>query len=179
MKTIQLFSFFILLIFSSCQPGVTTTKLSATDGSFMPMKIGNSWKMGAHSYTEIQDTLRIGNKLYYKFYSLVGGDATDVKYLRLDENNELLESYPDQPGKIYTHAKFNAKVNDEFYTLGDKSVNDYKVKVTEKTGNKMTFEFEMVYHPNLKGSTHKVSYIKGIGLDENWKNITIDGKVVK
>lgn len=179
MKNIPLLSFFILIIFSSCQPKVMTTKELTAAESFMPMQIGNSWKMGDHTYTEIQDTLRIDNKLYYKFYSLVGGDATDIKYLRMDENNELLESYPDQPKKVYTHAKFNAKVNDEFYTLGDKSQNDYKVKVTEKTDKKMTFEFDMVYHPNLKGNTHKVSYIKGSGLDEDWKSIKIDGKVIK
>lgn len=179
MKIVQLCSFFMLVMFSSCQQGVTTAKeLNASD-SFMPMQIGNSWKMGAQNYTQIQDTLRIGNELYYKFYSLVGGDAVDIKYLRINEKNELLEAYPDQPGKIYTHAKFNAKVNEEFYTIGDRSENDYKVKVTEKSDKKITFEFDMAYHPNLKGSTHKVSYIKGLGLDENWVNITIDGKVIK
>lgn len=179
MKTIQLLSFFLLLAFSSCQQKAMIAKEPLASDSFMPMQIGNSWKMGDHSYTEIQDTLSINKKLYYKFYSLVGGDAIDTKYLRVNENNELLEAYPDQPNKIYTHAKFNAKLNEEFYTLGDQSVNDYKVKVTEKTDRRMTFEFDMVYHPNLKGSTHKVSYIKGLGLDENWKSITIDGKVIK
>jgi hypothetical protein len=179
MKNAQLLSFLIMILFASCQQKVVTTKEIGAADSFMPMQIGNSWRMGDHSYTEIQDTMRIDNKLYYKFYSLVGGDATDVKYMRIDENNDLLEAYPDQPKLIYTHAKFNAKVNDEFYTIGDKSQNDYKVKVVEKTDKKMTFEFDMVYHPNLKGSTHKVSYIKGSGLDENWKSIKIDGKVIK
>lgn len=179
MKNAHLLSFLIMILFASCQQKVVTTKEIAAADSFMPMQIGNSWRMGDHSYTEIQDTMRIDSKLYYKFYSLVGGDATEVKYMRIDENNDLLEAYPDQPKLIYTHAKFNAKVNDEFYTIGDKSQNDYKVKVVEKTDKKMTFEFDMVYHPNLKGSTHKVSYIKGSGLDEDWKSIKIDGKVIK
>lgn len=180
MKIIQQLSLLMVVIFASCQQQATNTKQVTTPpDSFMPMQIGNSWKMGEQNYTLIQDTLTLGNKLYYKFYSLVGGDASDTKYLRIDENNDLLEAYPDQPGKIYTHAKFNAKVNDEFYTLGDQTENDYKVKVTEKTADKMTFEFDMVHHPNLKGSTHKVTYIKGLGLSENWKSITINGKVIK
>lgn len=177
MKRIHLFSFLLLIVISSCQQKNNTQALAAD--SFMPMQIGNRWMMGDHSYTEIQDTLRIDDKLYYKFYSLIGGDAVDVKYMRLNDQNELLEAYPDDPKMIYTHAKFNANVNDEFYTLGDKSVNDYKVKLVEKTDAKRTYEFDPVYSPNLKGNTHKISYIKGTGLDEAWKSVKIDGKVIK
>lgn len=179
MKTIQLLSFLIFITLSSCQPKLSTKEIADATDSFMPMQIGNSWKMAEHTYTLIQDTLRIDKKLYYKFYSLIGGDAVDVKYLRLDENNQLLEAYPDQPGKIYTHAKFDLKVNEEFYTLGDGSENDYKVKVSEKTPEKITFEFSMLNHPKLKESPHKVSYIKGLGLDEKWKSIVLGGKVIK
>ena len=179
MKTVQLFFFFILITLSSCQPKLATKEIADVADSFMPMQIGNFWKMAEHSYTEIQDTLRIDHKLYYKFYSLIGGDAVDVKYLRLDENNQLLEAYPGQPGKIYTHAKFNLKVNQEFYTLSDGSENDYKVKVSEKTPEKITFEFFMLNHPKLKESSHKVSYIRGLGLDEKWKSVVLGGKVIK
>ncbi|QNK61590.1 hypothetical protein H7F33_13610 [Pedobacter sp. PAMC26386] len=154
-------------------------KQTAASDSFMPMQIGNKWSHGAHSYTEIQDTVRINKKLYYKFYSLVGGDATSTKYLRIDEKNQLLEAFPDQPGMTYVHAQFNANVNDKFYTLNDKSTNDYEVKLVEKTGDRRTFEFDMVNHPNLKGSTFKVSYLKGVGLDDGWQNIKIDGKIIK
>ena len=178
MKSIHLILLVAVVISSSCQQKLTKTKGLNSD-SFMPMQIGNSWKMGDQNYTEIQDTVRIGNKTYFKFYSLVGGDAVDIKYLRIDENNALLEAYPDQPGKIYTHAKFNSKINDEFFTLGDQSENDYKVKVTEKSENRMTFEFDMVHHPKLKGSTHQVTYIKGKGLDEKWQNITINNEIIK
>lgn len=179
MKHIQLFSFLVLILLSSCQQkGNSAKEINAAD-SFMPMQIGNRWSMADHSYTEIQDTLRIDDKLYYKFYSLVGGDAVDIKYLRIDENNQLLESYPDSPKTIYTHAKFDANVKDEFYTLGDKSENDYKVTLIEKTDTKRTFEFDPVYSPILKGNTHRVSYVKGIGLDEAWKTIKIDGKEIR
>ncbi|RZK11183.1 MAG: hypothetical protein EOO43_19540 [Flavobacterium sp.] len=176
---IQLFFLSILAICSSCSMEAGNAKQLNPADSFMPMQIGNTWTLGAQNYTKILDTVRIGNGLYYKFYSLVGGDATDVKYLRIDKDDNLLESYPDQPGKLYVHAKFGAEVNDEFFTIGDGSVNDYKVRVTEKTADRMTFEFDMVNHPKLKGNTHKVSYIKGLGIDEKWKSITIDGKTVR
>jgi len=179
MKTSYLMYLLIVLIIPSCKMKKTAIQPVAATDSFMPMQIGNKWSHGAHSYTEIQDTVRIGKQLYYKFYSLVGGDATDTKYFRIDENNQLLESYPDQPGVVYVHAKFNANVNDVFFTLNDKSTNDYQVKLVEKTANRRTFEFDMVYHPNLKGSTHKVSYLKGIGLDDDWTSIKINGKIIK
>lgn len=154
-------------------------KADTSQNSFLPMAIGNIWKMGEQNYTKIQDTLRIGGKLYFKFYSLVGGDAVDVKYLRIDNNNQLLEAYLDQTEKIYTHARFNALPGEAFYTLGDKTENDYKVTVVEKTEKKMTFEFEMVYHQNLKGSKHRVSYIKGLGYEGPWKEVIINGELVK
>lgn len=177
MKISQLLSLLLIVFISSCQ-NKTAKEIPASE-SFMPLQIGNRWDMGSQNYTEIQDTVRIDNQLYYKVYSLIGGDATDTKYLRVDEKNQLLEAFPDQPGKVYTHAKFDANVNDEFYTLGDKTENDYKVKLVDKTADKRTFEFDMVYHPNLKGETHKVTYLKGIGLDQDWKHIKIDGKVIR
>ncbi|MDH6252363.1 hypothetical protein M2347_002090 [Chryseobacterium sp. H1D6B] len=147
--------------------------------SFLPMQIGNYWKMDAQNYTEIQDTIRIDGKLYYKFYSLIGGDAVSTVYLRIDENNQLKESWPEAAGREYTRANFNSKVGDSFFTLNDQSTNDYKVTVIEKTDKKMTFSFDMIYQENMKGYPHKVTYIRGQGLDDGWKSIKIDGKVVK
>lgn len=177
MKISQLLSLLLIVFISSCQ-NKTEKEIPASE-SFMPMQIGNRWEISPRTYTEVQDTLRIDNKLYYKFYSLIGGDATATKYLRIDEKNQLLEAFPDQPGKVYTHAQFDANVNDEFYTLGDKTENDYKVKLVDKTADKRTFEFESVYHPNLKGETFRMTYTKGIGLDEDLRKIRIDGKVIR
>jgi len=179
MKNSSLMYLLIVLVIPSCKMKKTAIQPVSAMDSFMPMQIGNKWSHGANSYTEIQDTVRIGKQLYYKFYSLVGGDATDTKYMRIDEKNQLVESYPDQPGVVYVHAKFNANLNDVFFTLNDKSTNDYQVKLLEKTADKRTFEFDMVNHPNLKGSKHKVSYLKGIGLDDNWTSIKINGKIIK
>ncbi|MBB6272360.1 hypothetical protein HDF26_002817 [Pedobacter cryoconitis] len=179
MKTSYLMYLIVILTIPACKMKKTAMQPLAAADSFMPMQIGNKWSHGAHSYTEIQDTVRIGKQLYYKFYSLVGGDASDTKYLRIDENNQLLESYPDQPNVVYVHAKFNASLNDVFFTLNDKSTNDYQVKLVKKTPDRRTFEFDMVYHPNLKGSTHQVSYVKGIGLDDGWTSIKINGKIIK
>lgn len=147
--------------------------------SFLPMQIGNQWRIDSQNYTEIQDTVRMDGKLYYKFYSLIGGDAVSTVYLRIDENNQLMESWPDSTGKQYTRAKFNSKVGDSFFTLNDGTTNDYKVTVIEKTDKKITFSFEMIYHDNMKGESHQVTYVKGQGLDDDWKSIKIDGKMVK
>ena len=169
----------VILAFSSCKVKKQGTPQIAAADSFLPMQIGNRWAHGTHTYTEIRDTVRINKQLYYKFYSLIGGDATSTKYMRIDENNQLLEAFPDQPGMIYLHAKFNAPLNDVFNTLNDKSTNDYQVKLVEKTADTRTFEFDMVNQSNLKGSTFKVSYIKGQGLDDGWDSIRINGKVIK
>lgn len=179
MKIYPILSCVLLIFCCACQQKNTQKAALPPEESFLPMQIGNRWEMNPQSYTEIQDTLRIDKQLYYKFYALIGGDATDTKYLRIDDQNQLIEAYPDQPGKTYLHAKFDAKVNDVFYTLNDKSENDYKVTLIEKTDDKRVFEFDMVNHPNLKGSTHKVTYIKGKGIDDKWNSIKINGKVIK
>ncbi|MNL06390.1 hypothetical protein D3C87_1270240 [compost metagenome] len=166
----------LLFFFVACKSDQTTG--DATN-SFLPLQIGNYWKIDAQNYTEIQDTIRIDGKLYYKFYSLVGGDAVSTAYLRIDENGKLKESWPDATDKEYTRAQFNSNVGDSFYTLNDTTTNDYKVTVVEKTDEKITFSFDMVNHDNLKGKPHQVTYIKGIGLDDNWKSIKIDGKIIK
>lgn len=164
------------LLLASCK----TPQVKNNDNqSFLPMQIGNYWKMDAQNYTEIQDTMRIDGKLYYKFYSLIGGDAVSTTYLRIDENNQLLESWPESKSKEYVRAKFNSNTGDSFFTLSDHSANDYKVTVTEKSDDKITFSFDMIYHENLGGSPHTVTYLKGLGLQDDWKSIKIDGKIVK
>ena len=179
MKLSALSLLFLSLLFIACKKdGNEDPKLNASD-SFLPMQIGNYWRMNAENYTEIQDTVRISKKLYYKFYSLVGGDAIAVSYLRIDKDNQLWESWPSSDGKEYLRAKFNANVNDTFFTLNDQTVNDYKVKMIQKTDDKRSFEFDMVYHPNLAGHPHTVTYIKGLGFPGAWNGLKIDGKVIK
>ena len=172
-------AFFKLLLLSLFFVGCTKNIANDPSTSFLPMQIGNYWKMDAQNYTEIQDTLSIDGKLYYKFYSLTGGDAVSTYYLRIDENNQLIESWPSEPAKEYIHAKFNGEVKDSFFTLNDQTDNDYKVTITNKTDKKITFSFDMIHHPNLKGHPHLISYIKGQGLDNNWTNIKINGKIIK
>jgi hypothetical protein len=145
--------------------------------SFLPMQIGNLWYMNAQSYTEIQDTVRINKKLFYKFYALVGGDATNTFYLRIDEQNKLIESYPDTPLTTYIRADFNAKIGDKFFTTGEKDENDNEVTVVQKSDSLMTFSFDPIYHPNLKGHPSQVKYIKGKGWAEKFKKLKIDGVV--
>lgn len=163
-----------LILLSSCKK--QTISNSAID-SFLPMQVGNYWgAVDRKNYTEIQDTVRINGQLYYKFFSLIGGDGASTSYLRIDEQNRLVESYPENPLRIYVRADFSAKVGDVFYTLGDKTVNDYKVTVTEKSDTEMTFDYEMIYHPNLKGQVRTEKYIKGRGWAFNFELIIINGK---
>lgn len=168
----------LVVLFSSCKK--KDEQVSDVD-SFMPMQVGNYWGTANRqiSYTEIQETAQINGKTYYKFYSLIGGDAISVSYLRIDEQNRLVESYIKEPSRIYVRADFNAKVGDVFYTLNDQTVNDYKVTVSKKTDNEMSFDFDMVYHPNLKGQVHTNTYVKGIGWKDNFEKIIINGKVIK
>lgn len=147
--------------------------------SFLPMQIGNYWKNNAQNYTEIQDTLRIDGKLYYKFYSLIGGDAVSTVYLRIDKDNQLLESWPSAQGKEYLRAKFNGKVGDAFFTLNDKTVNDNKVTIIEKSDKKITFSYDPVYQANLKGHPSNTSYIKGQGFEGKWNGLKINGVIIK
>ncbi|MBB6239910.1 hypothetical protein HDC90_004572 [Pedobacter sp. AK013] len=168
--SIVLMSLFILCCQSNKEQHV------AAD-SFLPMQIGNLWYMNAQSYTEIQDTVRINKKLFYKFYSLVGGDAVNIIYLRIDEQNKLIEGYPDSPLKTYIRADFNAKIGDKFFTTGKKDENDNEVTVVQKSDTEMTFSFDPIYHPNLKGHPSLVKYIKGKGWAENFKKLKINGIV--
>jgi|GEM_PF-908274 len=168
----------LLLLFSSCKK---KNEPNPTVDSFLPMQVGNYWGTAnrQNNYTEIQEEVQINDKTYYKFYSLIGGDAIAISYLRIDEQNRLVESYPKDPSRIYVRADFNAKVGDVFFTLNDQTVNDYKVVVANKTENAMSFNFDMIYHPNLKGQIRTDTYIKGRGWNVNFEKIIINGKVVK
>jgi len=179
MKFSAAFLLLIVLLMTACKKDYQSTDIKTTDSSesFLPMEIGNYWRINKENFTEIRDTVRIGNKLYYEFYSLIGGDGISITYMRIDEENQLLESFPSEPGKQYLHAKFDANVGDVFFTLNDQTWNDYKVKLIDKTANEMTFEYDMVYHPNLKGHPHNTTYIKGKGFSGNWKEVKINGVV--
>lgn len=179
MKKTILQSLFLPLFFIACTAHNTRDLAKKPSESFLPMQIGNYWKMDAQNYTEIQDTMTIDGKLYFKFYSLVGGDAVSTSYLRIDQDNQLLESWPSAGGKEYLRAKFNGNVNDSFFTLNDQTVNDNKVTITAKTDKKMTFSYDMVYQPNLKGHPNTISYIKGQGFEGKWNRLKINGVIIK
>ena len=165
---------FALILLGACKKNEVEP---ATNDSFLPMQIGNLWYSNGENYTEIKDTVRINNKLFYKFFSLIGGDAFSVYYLRIDEQNRLVESYPDAPLKIFVRADFKANVGDKFFTTGDMGYNDNEVTVVQKSDTEMTFSFDAVYHPNLKGHPHSIKYIKGKGYPGNWKKVIINGVV--
>ncbi len=82
---------FALILLGACKKN--KVEQPAND-SFLPMQIGNLWYLNGENYTEIKDTVRINNKLFYKFFSLIGGDAFSVSYLRIDEQNRWLRAIP-------------------------------------------------------------------------------------
>lgn len=174
-KNNKFLSFILISLFIlACQ---TKKDQQLAADSFLPMQVGNLWYLNAQSYTEIQDTVRINKKLFYKFHSLVGGDASNTIYLRIDENNKLIEGYPDSPLETYTRADFSAKKGDKFFTSGEKDENDKEVTVVQKSNDEITFSFDPIYHPNLKGHTTLVRYIKGKGWADQYQKIKIDGVV--
>lgn len=179
MKLLYIFLILATITISSCEKSLHEPKNENQCESFMPLQIGNYWRVNEKNYSEIQDTVRIKGKLFYKVYSLVGGDVKAVNYYRIDENQNLISSSPQNPDHQYLKAKFGANVGESFQTIGDKSYNDYKVTVLEKTSTTMTFSFDMIYHPSLKGQTHTVTYLKGLGWKDIWIEIKVCGKVYK
>jgi hypothetical protein len=162
----------LFLAFTSCKK---SDPISPSE-SFLPLQIGNYWRMDAETYIEITGTVQLNGKQFYKTFSLTGGDVLGELCYRIDEHQNLIESHERHPDYNFIVAKFNAKVGDSFQALGDKSVNDYKITVVEKTPTKMSFSYDMIYHPNLKGHPHVRSFVKGIGWD-GWKIVKIGEKV--
>jgi hypothetical protein len=177
MKTqITLFLTIFILCLTSCEKDDDQESNYAI-GLYLPMKLGNYWKINNSNYKEIIDTVRINGDLFYKFYELTGGDAFTNRYLRIDENGNLIEKYPKYPETTYTHAKFNSKVGEKFWTLGDRSVNDCLVVNTYKKEGIIKFEFDPVNHSKLKGSKNIESYKIGLGFVGNWKEVKIDNTI--
>lgn len=150
-----------------------------SEESFLPMHIGNYWKNDENNYIEIIDTLRIQGDLYYKFHQLIGGDMRGISYLRIDSNQNLIERFIDNSNNIsdniFTHAKFDAEIGSTFWTLNDQSVNDFKATVIIKDSTLRTFEFQVIYHPNLNDK-HTKTYIKGLGYDV-FDEVKINGEI--
>ena len=181
MKSMTL-NFTILLIsitlLANCRKGDTNIQANASD-SFLPMQVGNLWYANDQNYTEIKDSVLISGKLFYKFVSLIGGDAYSISYLRIDEDGKLISSDPKYPDLQFIRGDFNAKVGDRFFTSGKGDDIDQQVTVTEKTDSKMSFSFDYIYHKNLKGHPYVSSYVKGIGYPGNWKKLKINGIILK
>lgn len=147
--------------------------------SFLPMQIGNYWRVDEGNIISITDTLRIDGDLFYKFESLWGYDVVGTEYLRLDKDNNLIERSPLYPESVSLRAKFNAAVGTKFFTLNNQTVNDYEVTLKSIENDVITFEFDMVYHQNLKGHTHIVAYKKGLGFVDNWTEVKIGNVIYK
>ncbi|WP_421945204.1 hypothetical protein [Pedobacter sp.] len=181
MKNITLKTSILLLsltICFSCKKPFSTPAPTRSD-SFLPMQVGNLWYMNSQNYTEIKDSVMISGKLYYKFVSLIGGDAFATSYLRIDESGKLISSDPKYPDLKVIRGDFSAKVGDQFFTIGSGTDTDQQVTVTEKTDSKISFSFDYIYHVNLKGNPYVNSYIKGQGYPGDWTRLKINGVVLR
>ncbi|GAB3425990.1 hypothetical protein GCM10027516_29350 [Niabella aquatica] len=164
---------------SACSKKGVNKQYSYEGDSYLPMEVGNYWRTNDENYIKITDTKMIDNGLFYEFSSRIGGDVFGKNYYRIDKDNNLIEKFPDHPGSVYTHAKFGAKVGDVFYTTGKKDWNDLYVKITYKGDEQITFEYDMINHPNLKGQKSYRSFKRGFGFAQNWKEVKIGDKVYK
>ncbi|WP_442588288.1 hypothetical protein ACSBL2_19810 [Pedobacter sp. AW31-3R] len=175
------FLFALLLILSvySCKKDKNMISELPSGDSFLPMQVGNSWYLNKYNYTEIQDSIMISGALYYKFYSVVGGDGISISYMRIDENGRLIISDPRNPEYTSVQADFNAKVGDTFFTTGKGNDTDNEVTVVQKSDKEVVFSFDAIYHTNLKGHPYQVRYIKGQGFPGNWTRLKINGVVYK
>jgi hypothetical protein len=194
MKSFVLPLLLLPLLFVACEKNSADLKLDTPDvkmdtlvakhddgsQSFFPMEVGNYWKKNSQNYTEITDTVRINKKLFYKFRSLVDGDGILTQYFRIDENNQLVASSPGRPDLQSIYARFNDNLDDHYFTLNDKSANDCLATVIEKTAGRFTLAFKIVYDPQRAGQIGlTTTYIKGIGFEDDWTSIKINGKVIK
>src|SRR5690349_20495773 len=109
MKLLILPLIVISMLVASCEKQPMLVDKTSSSESFLPMEIGNYWRKGDRSYIEIQDTVRINMNLFYKFYS-VDGDTFSIRYLSVDEHNQLWESGPSGSGHEVLLAKFDANV---------------------------------------------------------------------
>jgi len=170
----------ILFILLMCPVACTKNDDADTNnisGSFYRMSIGNYWKINEANYTKIVDTVKIGSNLFYKFYSLIGGDGIAIEYLRIDEENNLIGGLPDDPQWKSLHAKFNSIVGDTFYRLNDPLLSDYRIVTTFKNNDTIKFEWERINHPYMHNKSTK-AYKRGFGLLGNWKEVNINNELI-
>ena len=146
------------------------TPADSTLASFLPMHVGNRWEVNEQNYTEIQDTLRINEELFYYFFALVGGDMVVRQYLRIDEEDRLIERFPDDPDFRYLHADFRAAVGDTFSTIGDDSRNNFIVAVTIKTDSTMTFNYQNKQDDYVR---FQRTFVRGLGYQEDYQVVEL------
>lgn len=58
-------------------------------------------------------------------------------------------------------------------------MNDLYVKTALKDKDVITFEYDAVNHPHLKGQKSYRSFKKGLGFNSSWKEIKIGDKIYK
>jgi hypothetical protein len=164
-----------LFILVSCS---SDDDVSVPEASFLPMSIGNYWKYDDDTFTEITDTLRIQGNLYYTFTS-VDYDTGLIRYLRMDENSQLIESHPLTPNKQSIVAKFNVEVGTEWWTDEDGEYPNKRTLVIKNDTRRAIYlqsyrNWDIDPSPRLIGYS-VTEYFAGIGW--RYPEVRIDGEV--
>ncbi|UKJ06513.1 hypothetical protein [Solitalea lacus] len=145
---------------------------------FFPLQVGNYWRINSDNYAEIKEKKILNGKEYFHYQALVGGDAFDNAYYRID-GNKLIQGYnfyTDVPEVLI--ADFNEALDEVFYaTTILSNPNNIKITVIEKSEDTMKFKYEesVSGKPNIYFRTFR----KGVGLDEKYDEIKINGVVYK
>lgn len=175
-KNVVVFYLFMVFV-ASCDSSINSveeykeSKINQSLG-FMPMQVGNYWGYDDYynNYTRITSTININGEKYFRFTTISGGDGASYEYLRIDEDNNLIRSHPRDSLRTFVLAKFDAEKGETFNTIDSSSYGHYKVTVTKKTRDEMSFKYE------LKDKKYTWKFIKGFGRDFDFKIVRINGK---
>ena len=157
-----------IVTFTSCE----SDNEASSEENWLPLEIGNYWKKGEYVLYEVVDTVRIDGDLFYKIQMQFSYDEGGTKYLRIDENQNLIEKFPNNPGTQSLRAKFDIELGDTFYQNDNNPGSDFLGTLMERTDSIMSFRFQRVNHPTLTDE-HTDIYINGLGWWYDWEEIKI------
>lgn len=161
-----------IVSFSSCE----SDNEESSEENWMPLEIGNYWKKGEYVRSEVVDTVRIDGDLFYKIDMRLSLDELGTMYLRIDENQNLIEKFPNNLGYQSLRAKFDIELGDTFYQNDNNPGSDFLGTLMERTDSIMTFRFQRVNHPTLTDE-HTDVYINGLGWWYDWDEVKIGDDV--
>jgi hypothetical protein len=169
----------LILLIGILHPCCKNETLRENYTAYLPLKVGNYWKINEKNYINVIGKKKIEGKEFYIVFARIGGDVRNTTYYRIDENLDLIQAEFRKltPTVVFlTKAKFNAQKGDVFYTssMGDPA--NRLVEVIEKTEDRIKFKYSLLNGDSL---IYYEEYKKGIGFVNNYKDIYINGSSYK